>query len=269
MGVWSDSPRPEAAAAAYAAFVGRYGAQLARELIAAAAIPPAGQALDVGCGPGSLTAALAERLGAERVAAIDPSEPFVNACRERVPGADVRVGRVESLPFESESFDAVLAQLVLQLIDNRELGIREMSRVARPGAVLAACVWDWGAMPLLRAFWDAALALAPERAGALDDAGRVGYKQPLELGQAFEVAGLEQVRSGEIWVSASYPDFDDLWRPLEVGVGNSGAFYGALVDADRRRLREDAFRRLGAPLGPFQLEARSWWAAGLAPRRAG
>src|SRR5689334_11543435 len=71
------------------------------------------RALDVGCGPGALARALAERIGAPRVAAVDPSPAFVAACRERVPGADVRPGAIEKLPFEDASFDLAIAQLVL------------------------------------------------------------------------------------------------------------------------------------------------------------
>ena len=87
-------------------------AQLAAGLIGAAGIRPGQRVLDVGCGPGPLTTELAGLLGSENVAAVDPSEPFVEACRSRVPGADVRVGVGEELPFAADEFDAVLAQLV-------------------------------------------------------------------------------------------------------------------------------------------------------------
>jgi ubiquinone/menaquinone biosynthesis C-methylase UbiE len=86
----------------------------------------------------------------------------------RVPGADVRTGVAERLPFERGSFDSVLAQLVVPLMDDREAGVREMTRMARRGGVVAACVWDSTRMPMLRAYWDAALAVAPDRAGAFD-----------------------------------------------------------------------------------------------------
>src|SRR5688572_28862263 len=83
---------------AYDLHVGRYGSQLATALIEIAGVQPGQRALDVGCGPGALAAALARRLGADRVAAVDPSEPFVGACRRRAPGVDVRVGVAEDLP---------------------------------------------------------------------------------------------------------------------------------------------------------------------------
>jgi ubiquinone/menaquinone biosynthesis C-methylase UbiE len=120
------------------------------------------------------------------VAAVDPSEPFVEACRGRVPGADVRIGVGEQLPFAADEFDAVLAQLVIQLMDDRDAGVQEMARVA-PGGAIAACVWDSRTMPVLRSFWDAALDVAPEKAGALDDGQRVGYevrKSSLNFGRS-------------------------------------------------------------------------------------
>jgi ubiquinone/menaquinone biosynthesis C-methylase UbiE len=77
---------------------------------------------------------LADRLGATNIAAVDPSEPFAASCRSRVPGADVRVAVAEELPFGADEFDAVLAQRVVQLMDDRDKGVREMTRVTRPGA---------------------------------------------------------------------------------------------------------------------------------------
>ncbi|MBI5104804.1 MAG: methyltransferase domain-containing protein, partial [Solirubrobacterales bacterium] len=130
------------AGAAYDRHVGRYGAQLAAGLVEVAGIRPGQRVLDVGCGPGPLTAALAEVVGAGLVSAVDPSAPFVAACRARVPGADVRVGAGERLPFDDDAFDAALAQLVVQLMDDREAGVREMARVTRPGGAVAALVWD-------------------------------------------------------------------------------------------------------------------------------
>jgi SAM-dependent methyltransferase len=252
------------AAEAYDRHVGRYGAQLAAGLIGVAGVRGGQRALDVGCGPGPLTSALADALGAEHVAAVDPSEPFVEACRARVPGADVRVGVGERLPFADGSFDAVLAQLVVQLMEDRDAGVREMARVALPGGTVAACVWDSRRMPLLRAFWDAALEAAPERAGAIDDGRRVGYEAPEGLGALFEDCGLADVSTGELVVHADYESFDDLWRPFAAGIGHSGACFASLNGAEQAALAADAHRRLGSPAGSFTLTARAWWARGMA-----
>jgi ubiquinone/menaquinone biosynthesis C-methylase UbiE len=253
------------AAEAYDRHVGRYGAQLAAGLIDVAGVRRGQRALDVGCGPGPLTSALAEALGAENVAAIDPSEPFVEACRARVPTADVRVGVGESLPFHNASFDAVLAQLVVQLMDDRDAGVREMARVAARGGTVAACVWDSRGMPLLGSFWDAALDAAPERAGAIDAGRRVGYETAEELGALFASCGLADVGTGELLVHAKYESFDDLWRPFTAGVGHSGACFASLDGDGQAALAADAYRRLGSPDGSFELTARAWWARGTAP----
>jgi SAM-dependent methyltransferase len=247
-------------AAAYDRHVGRYGAQLAAGLLGVADVRPGQRVLDVGCGPGPVARALAGR-GAI-VAAVDPSPDFVAACRARVPGADVRVAVAEQLPFPSQTFDATLAQLVVQLMDDRDAGLDEMIRVTRPGGVVAACVWDSTTMPLLRAFWDAALDVAPERAGRIDDGRRVGYDRPEVLGALWIAHGLEHVTTGEQWVKAQYTSFDDLFEPFTAGTGHSGACYASLEQEGQRRLRDEAWRRLGQPEGRFTLNARAWWARG-------
>ena len=262
----STNTPSESAAAAYDRHVGRYGSQLAAGLVAAAGVRPGDRVLDVGCGPGPLTRQLAALVGAERVTAVDPSAAFVDACRIRVPGADVRVGVAEHLPFAADSFDAVLAQLVVPLMDDHGAGVREMARVASPGGAVAACVWDSTTMPLLRAYWDAALAVAPGRACAFDEGRRIGYPDPQELAELWSTCGLSSVVTGELLVSADYDGFDDLFAPFTAGTGNSGSVYRSLDSADRRRLREETYRRLGEPTPGFTLTARAWWVSGEAQR---
>jgi ubiquinone/menaquinone biosynthesis C-methylase UbiE len=81
--------------------------------------PQAGQrALDVGCGPGALTALLVARLSADTVSVIDPSEPFVAAAQARFPNVLVRKGFAEELPFTDGSFDVTLAQLVVHFFSS-------------------------------------------------------------------------------------------------------------------------------------------------------
>ena len=148
------SPVAGAAVDAYDRHVGRYGAELAREMVRVTGARAGQRALDVGCGTGALTVMLAEVLGAGNVAAIDPSERFVAACRDRAPGADLRVGIGEELPWSDAEFDAVLAQLVVYGMNDARRGAAEMRRVARPGGTVSACIWDFeGGMPLLRAVW--------------------------------------------------------------------------------------------------------------------
>src|SRR5918992_355247 len=96
--------------------MGRYSRELAPRFVEFAGVEPGMRVLDVGCGPGGLTELLAQRVGAESVAAADPSEPFVEECRKRVPGAEIRLAAAEDLPWEDGVFDAVLSQLVVNFL---------------------------------------------------------------------------------------------------------------------------------------------------------
>ena len=245
---------------AYDRFMGRYSAPLAAELADAAGIEAGMEALDVGCGPGALTAELARRLGAGSVWSIDPSEPFVEACRRRNPGVDVQLGRAEELPYPGERFDAALAQLVLHFVSDPEATAGEMRRVARPGGVVAACVWDFDdGMTMLRLFWEAARAVDPSAPteGETRRFGRDG-----EIGELFAGAGLRDVAGGVLAVEADYADFDDFWAPFLAGAGPAGSYCAAL-DSERQALvREELRSRLGLPEGPFSLPGRAWYAAG-------
>jgi ubiquinone/menaquinone biosynthesis C-methylase UbiE len=247
----------------YDRFVGRYGPRLALAMCEAAGVREGQRVLDVGCGPGALVSKLAEIVGAESVAGLDPSEPFVQAARARVPGARILVGSAESIPFADGEFDAMLSQLVVNFLADPDQGLREMSRVTRPGGTVAGCVWDYGeGMTMLRAFWEAAAALDPERATPLMESHTMRFSRPEELGGLWENAGLTEVEVSPIVAEAAYDDFDDLWAPFPTGVGPAGAHAAALDDEAQGALRDEFARRLGAPQGAFQLTARAWCAVG-------
>src|SRR5215203_295324 len=256
-----------ASADAYDRFVGRYGPSLASALVGFAGVKPGMRALDVGCGPGGLAAALVDQLGAASVSAADPSTPFVDACRTRLPGVDVVEAPAETLPFADGTFDATLSQLVVNFMGDPEAGVREMARVTRPGGVVASCVWDYaGEMTLLRAFWDAAREVDPERAAAADEGVVMRWCGEGELAELWRAAGLRSVRFGPLVVSATYADFQDLWSPFPTGVAPSGAFCKSL-DEDHRAALHDAYRRhLGVDDAPFELTARAWAVAGIVRR---
>jgi ubiquinone/menaquinone biosynthesis C-methylase UbiE len=256
----------QGAAEVYDRFVGRYSPRLAQAMCDAADVRPGQRALDVGCGSGALVAALAERLDAENVAAVDPSEPFVEAARARVPGARIIAGPAESLPFADGEFDATLSQLVVNFLSDPEQGLREMARVTRAGGVVVGCVWDYGGgMTLLRAFWEAAAALDPERAEPLMESFTMRFAKPEELDALWQSTGLADVDVRPLDVEASYDDFDDLWAPFPTGVGPAGAYVASLEAEGQSALRDEYARRLGDPVGPFTLTARAWCAVGSVP----
>ena len=149
---------------AYDRFMGRYSSLLAPQLADFADVAEGQRVLDVGCGPGALTGELVRRVGAASVSAVDPSEPFVAAARERFPGVDVRTAKAEDLPFRDRTFDATLAQLVVHFFADPVASLREMARVTREGGVVAACVWDHVGQSPVTPFWRAARASRPSGA---------------------------------------------------------------------------------------------------------
>ena len=183
----------DVSADAYLRFMGRYSEPLAVQFADLAGVQPGQRVLDVGCGPGALTAELVRRTGAEAVSAVEPSASFAAAVRERLPGVDVRRSAAEQLPFPDDTFDAALAQLVVHFMTDPVQGLREMSRVTRPGGMVAACVWDHaGGRGPLTAFWSAVRELDP---AADDESGLAGVREG-HLARLFAQAGLGQAQAG-------------------------------------------------------------------------
>jgi SAM-dependent methyltransferase len=248
------------AADAYDRFMGRYSTLLAPPFADFAGVQRGHRALDVGCGPGALTGELVARLGAEAVAAVDPSEPFVVAARERHPGVDVRRAASEQLPFADAEFDVALAQLVVHFMADPVESLREMARVTRPGGVVGACVWDYaGGRDPLGVFWTAVRQLDPD---ARDESGLSGARAG-HLAELFAGAGLHDVRDAELVVRLEHESFDDWWEPFTLGVGPAGA-YTAGLDAGRREELKERCRQL-TPDAPFTLDGIAWAARGRTP----
>ena len=244
---------------AYETFMGRYSRSLAPEFAKAAGVAEGQRVLDVGCGTGALTAVLAELVGADQVAAVDPSEPFVEECQASVPGADVRVAPAEALPFEDGTFDRALSQLVFHFVQDPAASVREMARVTRPGGLLAACVWDMtGGMSMLRGYWQSV-----REAGIPggDEAERFGGHEG-QLATLWREAGLHDVTDGSLTIESRYRDFDELWDSFQGGVGPAGAHASALEGEAREAVRKAFRRKVGSPEGEFALSARAWYAAG-------
>jgi SAM-dependent methyltransferase len=238
---------------AYARFMGRYAEPLANVFMAFAGVRTGDTVLDVGCGSGVLTARLCS-VGAE-VSAIDPSPPFVDAVRRRLPDVDVRQGTAEQLPYDDATFDAALAQLVVHFMTDPGVGIRQMARVTRQGGVIAACVWD-GPTGALAPFWDAAHVVDPDvRDESLLAGARMG-----DLTVLFEAAALRDVAEVSLAVDVVHPTFEQWWEPYTYGVGAAGDYLQRLDDAARARIKSVARERLGS--GPFTVTGAAWAARG-------
>jgi SAM-dependent methyltransferase len=246
----------------YDRFMGRYVPTLAVALADAAGVRPGMRAVDVGCGPGGLTRELVTRVGAENVAAIDPAPQFAAACRERNPGADVREGVAEALPWATGEFDVTLSSLVIAFMRDPERGVREMRRVTRPGGVVTACMWDvaGGGMTMLRIFWAAVREVNPDTRGERRMAGTAAG----DIAERFRSAGLKDVIDSALTAQASYTSFDDFWEPFTFAVGPAGQYLRSLSD-DRQAVVREACRMVVPGETPFTLEARAWCARGVVP----
>jgi SAM-dependent methyltransferase len=248
----------DVAAEAYDRFMGRYSQLLSPQMADLAGVASGQRVLDVGCGPGALTAELVTRLGPEAVAAADPSESFVAAARGRHPGVDVRVASAEALPFPEATFDAALAQLVVHFMSDPVAGLAEMARVTRHDGVVAACVWDHaGDQGPLHVFWGAARELDAD----VDDESQLAGAREGHLADLFGAAGLREIEQTALSVSLEHSSFEEWWEPFTRGVGPAGA-YAASLGAERRAALRERCRTL-LPAGPFVITATAWAARGI------
>ena len=249
----------DVAAEAYDRFMGRYSTLLSPQLADLAGVRRGHRALDVGCGPGALTAELVTRLGAAAVAAVDPSEPFVTAAKSRNPGTNVMQASAEQLPFPDGAFDVALAQLVVHFMSDPVAGLAEMGRVTRRRGVVAACVWDHaGGHGPLSIFWQAARQLDPE----VHDESHLAGAREGHLAELFGAAGLHEIEATALSVSVEHATFEGWWEPYTRGVGPAGAYVSSLEQDRQAELRE-ACRSL-LPAAPFVLTPRAWAVRGIA-----
>jgi SAM-dependent methyltransferase len=254
-GIWASGD-------AYEPYVGRWSRSVAREFLAWLAVPKGSRWLDVGCGTGALSATILENASPAEVVGIDPSDGFIAYARARItdPRARFEVGDARALPSAAAAFDAVVSGLALNFIPEPAAAVSEMARVARPGGIVGAYVWDYSAgMELMRRFWDAATALDPA-AVALDEGPRFAHIcRPEACSALFTSAGLRDVTTRAIDIPTHFSDFDDYWTPFLGGQGPAPAYVATLDAGHRSALRD----RLRATLpvesdGSIHLTARAW-----------
>lgn len=215
---------------------------------------PGAALLDVGCGPGTITADLAALVAPGTVTAVDASADVLVAAREAVEarGLDhVRfaVADVHALDFPDDSFDVVHAHQVLQHVGDPVQALREMQRVCRPGGVVAARDSDYGAFtwfPEIPALdeWRRLYRTVARAGGGEPDAGRRLLSWAREAGFA-DVAA-----TASAWCFST-PGERSWWSGLWADRTVASSYAGLAVDgghATRERLAAlgEAWREWGA-----------------------
>lgn len=250
-----------AAGKLYEPYVGRWSRLVAREFLDWLKVARDREWLDVGCGTGALSGTILQECEPRAVKGIDASAAFVEHARAHLidPRASFEVADAQSLPFEAERFDAAVSGLVINFVPNPALAAAQMSRVVRPGGVVAAYLWDYaGRMELMRYFWDAAVGLDPA-AASLDEGRRFPLCEPSALAALFTGAALKDVQVRSIDVPTWFRDFDDYWNPFLGGQGPAPGYAMSLPEDRRAALRD----RIRAKLpvsgdGSIRLIARAW-----------
>ena len=253
--------------AAYEDYVGRWSRLVAADFLGWLGTPSGRRWLDVGCGTGELSRSILERAAPESLVGIDPSAGFVAHARAALPDPRVefRNGYAQALPFPDRDFDAVVSGLAVNFFSDMPKALAEMVRVARPGATVAAYVWDYAdGMQMMRRFWDAAIALDGATADQ-DEGRRFAVCRPEPLAALFKGAGLANVETRAIDCQTAFRDFDDFWNPFLAGQGPAPAFCMSLSECDRNVLREKV--RAALPIrkdGSIHLMARAFAVRGVA-----
>lgn len=231
---------------------------------------PGEDILDVGCGTGCLAEAMIRRCEFGHLRGVDFSPVYVaHAARHnRDPRVSFDVGDACALDLPDHSFDRVFALLVLHFVPRTAQAISEMRRVARPGAAVAAAVWDArGGVVANRIFFDTAAALDPKAAERRARNYTRPMTRPGELGKAWRAAGFEQVTEATLGIRMEFTSFEDYWAPYEGKDGPGAEYVATLTATDRARLRE-AVRGAyvdGEADGPRSYAALAWAVKGVSP----
>jgi ubiquinone/menaquinone biosynthesis C-methylase UbiE len=257
-------------AAGYEQLMGRWSQKLAPIFIDFAEVADGEKILDVGCGTGSLTFALARAADLGEIAAIDYSPVFFEEAirRNTDPRIKVRQADACALPFEGGTFDRALALLVLHFIHEADKAVAEMRRVVRSGGVVAAAVWDHlGGMPGMRMMVDTVAALSESGRELRDRYCFQPMMQPGEMKRTFVEQGLIDVTEMQLMIRMDYQSFDDYWAPIAAGEGPLGKYVAALDAGERARIDtavRDAYEA-GRPDGPRSFANVAWACRGIVP----
>ncbi|TXL72014.1 class I SAM-dependent methyltransferase [Vineibacter terrae] len=265
-----DQSRHDAwrAGGSYDLYMGRWSRQLAPAFLDW--LNPADQLdwLEIGVGTGALSEAVMARCRPASFTGMDASEAFLELARTNV--ADQRaaflLGDARAVPVDSDSVDMIVSGLVLNFVPDREKALAEMKRVARNGGTVGFYVWDYPGrgMEMMRAFWEAAVALDPDARDLAEDR-RFPFCNPDGLTALAEGAGLRAVDCVAVEVPTVFTDFEDYWHPFTLGAGPAPGYCMSLDPGSQQQLKERLARDLPRrPDGSIALKARAWAVRGAA-----
>ena len=255
---------------AYELQMGRWSRRLAEPFLDFVGIVDGDRVLDVGCGTGNLAFAIARRSNVKAVCGIDSTTAFIDSATNKNsdPRIEFRVGDAGALPFRDGTFDKVLSLLVLHFVPKAELAIKEMRRVARPGATVGAAVWDArGGFVSQRMFLDTAAMLDPKAVEARARHLTRPMTRPGELEAAWRAAGFHDIRHTTVMTRMEFASFDDYWTPFLGRQGGSASYVATLGETQLVALRENVRRAYldGEPDGPRSYAAIAWAVKGVVP----
>jgi SAM-dependent methyltransferase len=248
-----DAANIWASGEAYEAYVGRWSRPVASEFVKWLSAPPDSVWLDVGCGTGALARTILEMASPRCVIGVDHSAAFVDYLRSQLASRQFcgAVQDASNLALAQETCNLVVSGLAINFVPEPQQAVR------KEGGCVAAYIWDYGEMQLMRYFWNSACQLDPA-ARELDESVRFRMWKPEGLSNLFESAGLENVETRTINVPTLFRDFEDYWLPFLGGQGPAPAYAASLSEERRSALREQV--RANLPMaadGSIHLNARA------------
>lgn len=250
--------------------MGRWSRRLAPKFIEFTGIKSADWVLDVGCGTGSLTSALALNPNIRALHGVDFSAAYIEHAKRRNKDSRIQfqAGDACALPFRNQEFDHSLSMLVLQFIPQPEKAISEMCRVTRPGGTVAAATWDSrGGFVWMRMFWDTAAMLDPEANVRRAKVCARPMTRPGDLERAWRAAGLADVVQDMLTIRMDFASFEDFWAPMEGKDGPYADYVRTLASAGKAAFRDKLWLAYvdGEADGPRSYAATSWVVKGTVP----